>query len=387
MDNVFCVLKAITKFKALLADRRAATPTVAEEIEEGTFDPAEEKRRAEEIESLLAQRREVLRQRTRVSGSSDDSNRENDTEGDGAGKGHAKDIGDQEPLYLGIGTSSRHAFYLDDDDDADDVVADSPTAVDYNIYDRAYEQAIMDRLRENPTTRPIMYLTKFVKETDHFKSFGNIVDGTISSAAAVREQMRETRDHLYNHFTSPNTTKLAGLVARFGLADPPQDAKPTELSGDKVGEVGEVSAVAAAAEGAAPPPPKNSTSNEGSTVREQMRETREHLHNHFTSPSTAKLAGLAARFGLSDSPQGGKPAELGGGGEVSAVAAAEGAPKNASDEAVATAAADSAADAAPEATASTEKEENSKTQEATSPQASLRQFLGGLTSKKASTPS
>ena len=36
---------------------------------------------------------------------------------------------------------------------------------------------------------------------------------------------------------------------------------------------------------------------------------------------------------------------------------------------------------------STEKEENGKTQEAASPQASLRQFLGGLTSKKASTPS
>ncbi|EGX94436.1 calcium/calmodulin-dependent protein kinase kinase [Cordyceps militaris CM01] len=213
MDNVFCVLKAISKFKSLLSDRRASrSPVVTDEIGDGTFDPAEEKARAEEIEALLAQRREVLSRRTRDStGDSDDST---------AGKGHAKDISDQEPLYLGIGTSSRHAFYLDDES-ADDVVADSPSAVDYNIYDRAYEQAIKDRLSANPAARPVMYLTKFVRETDHFKSFENIVEGTIFSPAAVREQMRETRASLHEHFTSPSTNKLGRLVAKMGLTDPP----------------------------------------------------------------------------------------------------------------------------------------------------------------------
>ncbi|KAM3499449.1 hypothetical protein MY10362_007294 [Beauveria mimosiformis] len=219
MDNAFCVLKAISKFKSLLS-RRATRPTVAEEIEDGTFDPAEEKARAEEIEALLAQRREVLSSRTRgSSGSSDD---------EGVGKGHAKDIGDQEPLYLGIGTSSRHAFYLDDDS-ADDVVADSPIAVDYNIYDQAYEQAITDRLAANPSVRPIMYLTKFVNDSDRFKALGNIVEDTTT---AVREQVREARATIHEHFTAPSTTKLGKLVARMGLADPPQGAKPTALSDD-----------------------------------------------------------------------------------------------------------------------------------------------------------
>ena len=223
MDNVFCVLKAISKFKSLISERRAASPPMAEEIADGTFDPAEEKARAEEIEQLLAQRREVLSRRTRDSSGSDDNG------DDAAGKGHAKDISDQEPLYLGIGTSSRHAFYLDDQS-ADEIVADSPSAVDYNIYDRAYEQAINDKLDEHPSSRrPIMYLTKFVKETERFKSFENIVEGTIFSPTAVREQMRETRATIHEHFTSPSTTKLAKLVSKIGLSDPPQGAKPTEL--------------------------------------------------------------------------------------------------------------------------------------------------------------
>ncbi|OAA72286.1 calcium/calmodulin-dependent protein kinase kinase [Cordyceps fumosorosea ARSEF 2679] len=221
MDNVLCVLKAISKFKSLLSDRRARSPAVTEEIQEGTFDPVEEKTRAEEIETLLAQRREALNRRTRGS---------DDSTGSVGGKGHAKDISDQEPLYLGIGTSSRHAFYLDDESGTDDVVADSPSAVDYNIYDRAYEQAIKDRLDAGPSAvRPVMYLTKFVKETERFQSFENIVEGTIFSPASavreqMREQMRETRASLQERFTSPSTSKLAKLVAKIGLADPPQAA-------------------------------------------------------------------------------------------------------------------------------------------------------------------
>ncbi|TQV94515.1 CAMKK/META protein kinase [Cordyceps javanica] len=231
MDNVLCVLKAISKFKSLLSERRAATPGVADEIEEGTFDPAEEKARAEEIEALLAQRREVLSRRTHISDVSDGGDNDDDS---ATGKGHAKNISDQEPLYLGIGTSSRHAFYLDDES-TDDVVADSPSAVDYNIYDRAYEQAINDRLDAGSSAaRPIMYLTRFVKETDHFKSLGNIVESSIFSPTAMREQMRETRANLHEHFTSPSTTKLAKLVAKIGLADPPLAAQPTTLRTDSV---------------------------------------------------------------------------------------------------------------------------------------------------------
>lgn len=240
-----------------------------EEIEEGRFDPAEEKARAEEIEALLAQRREVLSRRTRSSTDDKGDDDENES-GDGAGKGHAKDIGDQEPLYLGIGTSSKHAFYMDDDDD--DIVADSPSAVDYNIYDRAYEQAIKDKMDENPGARPIMYLTKFVMEKDYFKAFENIVENTIFSPAAVKEQMRETREHLYEHFTSPSTTKLASLVAKIGLSDPPHAAKPTELGDGEISTLATEHKTASPAEGATPtnekPEPEPSTEK---TVEESTK--------------------------------------------------------------------------------------------------------------------
>lgn len=219
------MLKAISKFKSLLSEKRAATPTATtEEIEQGIFDPAEEKARAEEIEALLAQRREFLSKRARIS----EDDYDDSEDGESPGKGHARDISDQEPLYLGIGTSSKHSFYLDEE--KQDIVADSPSAVDYNIYDRAYEQAIKDRLDENPKTKPIMYLTKFVKETDHFKTFENIVEGAMFAPAAMKEQVRETKATLYEHFSSPSTTKLSKLVARVGLADPPHSAEPIELN-------------------------------------------------------------------------------------------------------------------------------------------------------------
>ncbi len=281
MDNVFCVLKAISKFKSLLSERRAASPAMAEEIAEGTFDPAEEKARAEEIEALLAQRREVLGRRTRDGSGSDDNGDE------AAGKGHAKDIGDQEPLYLGIGTSSRHAFYLDDDASTDDVVADSPSAVDYNIYDRAYEQAIQDKLDEHPASRrPIMYLTKFVKETERFKSFENIVEGTIFSPTAVREQMRETRANLHEHFTSPSTTKLGKLVAKIGLSDPPQSAQPTTLGDDGI------STIVAPEDGADGPPAKGDDDDGGAEQPADGAGAGQPALKHVIDAISAKAAAL-----------------------------------------------------------------------------------------------
>ncbi|OAA38153.1 calcium/calmodulin-dependent protein kinase kinase [Cordyceps fumosorosea ARSEF 2679] len=228
LDNAFAVLKAIDKFKALLSDRRSTTPTVTAAVEEATFDPAEEKARAEEIEQLLAQRRQVLSERAWPS--HDSSN--DDGTPDSEGEGHTKDIGDQDPLYLGIGTGSGQAFNVDEE--TGDVVADSPSAVDYNIYDRAYEQAIKDRLEANPSAPPIMYLTKFVKETDYLKATGNIVENAICSSTAIKEQMSETGEHLYDHFSSPSTTKLAKLVGGIGLSDPSSAGPPAEVDSSRL---------------------------------------------------------------------------------------------------------------------------------------------------------
>lgn len=226
---MFSVAKAISRFKSLVGGSQDdETPNEEDKDNKGkdekddeqdkksddSFDPAEEKARAQEIESLLERRRKALEKK--------DSSSSNDE----VGKGHAQEI-DQEPMHLGIGLGSRDAFATDET--TPDEVADSPTAVDYNIYDRAYEDAINERLRENPSERPIMYLTKFVKETDYFKTLENIVEGTMFSPAAIKEQMHEAKEQLSEQFTSPPQNTLANLVSRIGLSEPGRRTKPTDI--------------------------------------------------------------------------------------------------------------------------------------------------------------
>ena len=229
VDSLFSVVKAISRFKSLVTGSdddeapnkedkgKGAKDEKDDEQDKKTgdsFDPAEEKARAQEIESLLEQRREVLEKK----GSSSSN--------DEVGKGHAQEI-DQEPMHLGIGLGSRDAFATDET--TPDEVADSPTAVDYNIYDRAYEDAINERLKKNPSERPIMYLTKFVKETDYFKTLENIVEGTMFSPTAIKEQMHDAKEQLSEQFSSPPQNTLANLVSRIGLSEPGKKTKPTDI--------------------------------------------------------------------------------------------------------------------------------------------------------------
>lgn len=237
MDNLFSVIKAIHKFKSLLPSKLSATSTPTSEADmppldeagakeaknaekakedskgdqkdgeatkkDDDFDPAEEKARAVEIEALL----EARRKRTLHKDDED------------PGKGQATEVGESEPMVLGLGTGVHDKDARDEN--KPDIVADSPTAVDFNIYDRAYEEAINKRLEENPAERPVMYLTKYVKETDYFHKFLNIVEGAKFSSDSIVEQMRDTSEQLYSRFTTPATTsKLSDLVGRLGLADP-----------------------------------------------------------------------------------------------------------------------------------------------------------------------
>lgn len=232
MDNLFSVMKAIHKFKALVPKTISAITTPTSEItspgldevvnkeltaddekkdekNNDDFDPAEEIARAKEIEALLQQRRErTLHQ------SEDD-----------VGKGQAKEVGDEEPMVLGIGTGIHDTDARDGN--TPNVVADSPTAVDFNIYDRAYEDAINERLKANPSERPVMYLTKYVKETEYFQKLVDLVDGTMFSPENIMEQMKDTREQLYSHFTSVNTSSLANLVGQIGLSDSPVKTNPS----------------------------------------------------------------------------------------------------------------------------------------------------------------
>lgn len=179
MNHLLCMMKAIHRFKALLADVRSRAGGRADGLATGAgvLGPAENKTRADEIEALLSQRRNLLSQAVEA------------------------DEGDQEPplLFLGIGTGARDDFAMDRA--TPDVVSDSPTAVDFDVYDRAYEDTVDRQLRASHTGKPTLYLTKFVKEMEHLKKLQDLVEGTAASLA------------------SPSGGKLAQLVPNVGMSE------------------------------------------------------------------------------------------------------------------------------------------------------------------------
>lgn len=101
-------------------------------------------------------------------------------------RGHAHDPTDVEPLFLGIGAGGHddfghgHPGHAHVNEPArDEVVSDSPTAVDFDVYDRAFE-AEVDRIRRSGSRRKrtgTMYLTRHVGEKEAYRRDENMVEG------------------------------------------------------------------------------------------------------------------------------------------------------------------------------------------------------------------
>lgn len=81
--------------------------------------------------------------------------------GAGCGRNHGEPPALQTaPPVLGVGTGGHDDFpsrLKTSTDDSPSIVADSPTAVDFNVYDRAYEEEI-ERIK-NSGGRPSVYMT------------------------------------------------------------------------------------------------------------------------------------------------------------------------------------------------------------------------------------
>jgi [calcium/calmodulin-dependent protein kinase] kinase len=86
-------------------------------------------------------------------------------------KGHAHDPLDEEPLFLGIGTGGNDSL----DVPPEDIVAESPTAAEFSIYDTAYQQEV-DRIRATQGKTATVYLTRRVDSKKEYKEDANMVD-------------------------------------------------------------------------------------------------------------------------------------------------------------------------------------------------------------------
>lgn len=213
MNHLLCVMKVLQKFKTLKMRKQQA-----QGLGEGAggTDSAEDRAAGKaaadkEIEALLARRRRFLL-----------------SESDENGKGHARDVSEQEPLFLGIGTGARGDF--DEETSAHgNIVADSPTAVDYNVYDKAYLAAVEERLRSNPRSRPTMYLTRFVEGQDHLMNLGGVdmEPHGIATSSSVGESLvspplPSLRAHAHAGAgvgAGAGASKLADLVAKVDVGE------------------------------------------------------------------------------------------------------------------------------------------------------------------------
>ncbi|KAK2009828.1 Pkinase-domain-containing protein [Colletotrichum eremochloae] len=161
MNHLLCVMKAIHRFKGILSRQRQnskssrdgySTPSTP------SVDPIREDAQKQDIEALIAKRRDFLRQQ---------------------GIPVANNRPESEPLILGIGVGARDEFNKDEPSAGD--IAESPTNVDFNIYDKAYE-AEVERIMKKPTRHPTMYLTRFVKDREHYKEVADVVEGASPGA-------------------------------------------------------------------------------------------------------------------------------------------------------------------------------------------------------------
>ena len=91
-------------------------------------------------------------------------------------KGHAHDPLDEEPLFLGIGLGGQDLLEAP----PQDVIAESPTAAEFSIYDTAYQNEV-DRIREAQGHRATVYLTRRVDSKKEYKADENMIEAPKAS--------------------------------------------------------------------------------------------------------------------------------------------------------------------------------------------------------------
>ena len=188
--------------------------------------------------------------------------------GVGAGaKGHAQDPTDKPPLLLGIGTGGQDDFSQsrkssiastasaaaaagapregaqDEPEEDAYVVSDSPTGIDFDIYDHAFE-AEMKRIRSQKTTkgRARTYLTRLVGEHEREKYAGDEcmvsdIAADVVGAARARIEDRMSRRQESREGGNESTEEgqgHAGVVDAVGRA---ANAATTAVAGSRFADL------------------------------------------------------------------------------------------------------------------------------------------------------
>lgn len=138
--------------------------------------------------------------------------------GDGE-KGHAHDPLDETPLFLGIGNGGQDLG----GDESVSMVAESPTAADFSIYDTAYQNEV-DRIRDAQGHQAKIYLTRRVENKHKYKVDVNMINAPSAAEVAgsaqeglksLLDRAREKGEKLHNKEENCGTKSLlADVTAR-----------------------------------------------------------------------------------------------------------------------------------------------------------------------------
>ncbi|KAK0622933.1 kinase-like domain-containing protein [Immersiella caudata] len=222
MSHLLCVMRAINKFKSLLKPKDAlatvldsgnepegiATPQLDDTTEEkrGKETPAESTE--DHIAKILREREQFLK-----------SNPGGKLKLGMPFKAGAAPLPERsETLLLGIGTGGIDSF--DAGSVPLDVVSDSPTAADFNIYDRAFSEEV-DRIKRSTSRKGSrssgrVYLTRLTERSQNSSGSGATSDLTIVNLfGGGSENDIATPRSSYSMLTSqPKGPRLADLVAQ-----------------------------------------------------------------------------------------------------------------------------------------------------------------------------
>ncbi|KAI1504213.1 kinase-like domain-containing protein [Biscogniauxia marginata] len=182
MDHLLCVLRAIKKFKSLTSRSRVQTPRTphAPELSEKEVIPEDQEisisstLQSEDAsrprhKSIAEEAAELVEQRKAYLASSEHLSRHSGPNVPGE-RGHAHESPDRAPLFLGIGAGGTEDFSREP---INEIVSDSPTGIDFDIYDRAFETEIKRIRSDRKKSRTRTYITRHVGEKEMDKYAGD----------------------------------------------------------------------------------------------------------------------------------------------------------------------------------------------------------------------
>lgn len=152
---------------------------------------------------------------------------------DSGEKGHAHNPLDEQPLFLGIGPGGQDFLEAP----PQDIIAESPTAAEFNIYDTAYQQEV-ERIRAAQGHTATVYLTRRVDEKKEYKADENMIEVPKAGddVGGAREGFKGLLDKAREKKVEPEEKKAGGGNRFSELAS--KAMENTRLKGRELGDMG-----------------------------------------------------------------------------------------------------------------------------------------------------